>query len=69
MENDNKGFQQDSQSHTRHVCDATYPAILVTYACGSADLNFTLTRSNQKICFLQNNRSYKETLESLARVF
>ena len=33
---DNKDSQQDSQSHTQHVCDATYPAILVTLACCSA---------------------------------
>ena len=28
----NKGYQRDSQSHTRHVCDATYSAMLVTHA-------------------------------------
>ena len=30
----NKGYQRDSQRHIRHVCDATYPAMLVTHACG-----------------------------------
>jgi len=29
---DNKDSQQDSQSHTRHVCDAAYTAMLVTQA-------------------------------------
>ena len=32
-QSDNKDFQQDSQSHTLHVCDATFPAMLVTHAC------------------------------------
>ena len=30
----NEDSQQDSQSHTQHVYDATYPAMLVTYASG-----------------------------------
>ena len=32
IQSDNKGYQQDSQSHARLVCDATYPAMLVTIA-------------------------------------
>jgi hypothetical protein len=30
----NKDTQQDSQSHTQHVYDAAYPAMLVTIASG-----------------------------------
>jgi len=33
IQSDNKGHQWDSQSHTRHVYDATHPARLVTHAC------------------------------------
>ena len=34
IKNDNRGYHRDSQSHTQHVCDTSYPAFLVTHTFG-----------------------------------
>ena len=39
----NKGHQWDSQSHTRYVCDAFYPALFITHACEAEGKLYWLT--------------------------